>query len=306
MTNFAESPPPFLHNGAIPLYAYGFRPWPIAMPLRSRMRKALWVGRHLYRRIHHRHNFGDYLSADLVRSIAIDPVAIVDEHRSGKFLAIGSVLWALEDGDVVWGSGALNDKPLPPRRNVRCLAVRGPLTERVLIQQGSLNQEAIKPLYFDPAILVGRIYAELRNMRPVENRTLVIPHYSDWHHLHEWRSHGLFNSDCEVVNPLDHPRSIARRIAMAGRVISSSLHGLIVAESLGIAAIPFKLTDNREPSFKYEDYYAGSGRPTPLFRNTLQSALDSEAPVGPKWDDAFLRRALASFPYPIRPSLVAK
>ena len=69
-----------------------------------------------------------------------------------------------------------------------------------------------------------------------------------------------------------------RTIASAGLVVSSSLHGIVVAEAYGVPAVP--VASSTEPVFKYEDYYAGTGRELPAPAATWQDGLRA-APAPP-------------------------
>ena len=55
-------------------------------------------------------------------------------------------------------------------------------------------------------------------------------------------------------------------------VISTSLHGLVLADAYGIPARMLRITEN-EPLFKYQDYYEGTGRSTFTFATSVEEAL---------------------------------
>ena len=56
------------------------------------------------------------------------------------------------------------------------------------------------------------------------------------------------------------PLAFVRALLGAERVVSSSLHGVILAEAYGIPAT-YLDSGNGENRFKYDDYYAGHGPP---------------------------------------------
>ena len=62
-----------------------------------------------------------------------------------------------------------------------------------------------------------------------------------------------------VVYPTQPWYEVIEKILDSKFVISSSLHGIIIAEAFGIPARLLKITD-KEPLFKYADYYYGTGR----------------------------------------------
>jgi pyruvyltransferase len=55
-------------------------------------------------------------------------------------------------------------------------------------------------------------------------------------------------------------------------VISSSLHGVIIAESYGIPARLLRVTEKNH-LFKYQDYYLGTGRPHFQYATSVEEAL---------------------------------
>jgi pyruvyltransferase len=94
-----------------------------------------------------------------------------------------------------------------------------------------------------------------------------------------------------LIDPRTNVKEVLGRIAASDFVIGSSLHGIVVAESLGL---PARLIESTvEPGFKYEDYYAGTGRAgyTPARSVTEAMRLGGEPP--PVWDRDGL---LAAFP----------
>jgi len=283
---------------SIDLFAFGFRPTTRASS-RSLPRRLAWKLRHLGGRIVHHHNFGDYLSYQLVSWLASSRVLLADQSESGKLLAIGSILWSLQDDDVIWGSGAHRPGQIPRRSNVRCLAVRGPLTLQELRRANVVSADC-RPLFFDPGVLVSLLFPGLKTLSSVPGKTLVIPHYSDLATVHQMVS--KLDLPVDVVNPFRRPIRIAEMITRSERVISSSLHGLIFADALGIPAIPLRLDGNKEPPFKYEDYFEGTGRSAPRFSSDIVDALDRD-PRSFRYSQADLNRFVSRFPFPLNPGI---
>lgn len=277
------------------LFAFGL--YPTSRKASASLPKRMgWKLKNFHRKVFNLHNFGDYLSYQLVSTLSSSRVRIAEATEHAKLLAIGSILWSLQDQDVIWGSGAHRHDQIPRRRNVNCIAVRGPLTLHEL-RRAEIVSKNCQPLFFDPAILISLIYPELMVRGAKKAKTVLIPHYSDIH-----RVNALLNQSgisVEVVSPLSHPLKVASKILQAERVISSSLHGLILADALGVSAVPLRLDGNREPTFKYEDYYEGSGRCTPRFSTDIGEAMDRNPPAF-RYDNEALARDLASFPYPIK------
>ncbi|MEB3260541.1 MAG: polysaccharide pyruvyl transferase family protein [Cyanobacteriota bacterium] len=281
----------------IKLFAFGFSPTTRTASA-SRSRRAWWRLKRFKQLCFHRHNFGDFLSYQLVSALSEPRVCIAGHEETGKFLAIGSILWSLQDNDVIWGSGAHREGQVPTRRIENCFAVRGPLTFSELRRAGVVGRDC-QPLFFDPGILLPLLCPDLEKVEKISGKTVVIPHYTDLEKLSQWQKQMGVN--LSVIDPFDHPLKVARRIVQAERVISSSLHGLILADAFGVSAVPLRLDGNREPTFKYVDYYLGSGRSEPRFSTDLFEALDRHPrPFSYRSDD--LSRFLSSFPFSMKPA----
>ncbi len=62
-----------------------------------------------------------------------------------------------------------------------------------------------------------------------------------------------------------HPSAVIKQIAECECIVSSSLHGLIIADSLGIPNIHVKVTNNLlGDGFKFDDYYSAYHLPHTL------------------------------------------
>lgn len=228
-------------------------------------------------------NFGDELSAAVIEKIINKPVtrALPTDHF--KLLGIGSIIQFAKDHDVIWGSG-MNGKDLKWKRypfqvlDVR--AVRGPLTQQFLINLG-IKAPAV---FGDPALLLPFLFPEFQVSLKPKYKYSVIPHISEIEHL-------LKNKN--VVLPTAPWRTVVEKILQSEFVISSSLHGIIVAEAFGIPARFLRLTNN-EPDFKYADYYLGTGRPSFTAARSISEALEMGGEPSPTCD---LDALLNAFPY---------
>lgn len=204
-------------------------------------------------------NFGDIASRDVVERLAGTPTrsAALAER---KLLAIGSIAHASRPGDVVWGSGVKGTKRRfdPGLSDVDVRAVRGPLSADALRAAGADLSRVTE--VFDPGCLFGRLFAaEIAAFDPERNAdrgpVRIVPHYRDDLMLRriEAALTGSFLSvDC---SPLD----MICGMLGAEAIISSSLHGIIFAEALGIPAYWLRAVGG-EDAFKFYDYYYGTGR----------------------------------------------
>ena len=207
-------------------------------------------------------NYGDALMTPLLRTLFdIEPEYVPMDKA--ELIGVGSILdsyhrgrstwqrlinsWPRRDLHV-WGSGFMNvgGKPWWPQR-VHIHAVRGPLSrEKVGLP--------IIPLG-DPALLLPAIWAKPRT----EIEVAVVPHFATYREFLD-RYKTSLPRHWQIVDLLGDPELITKQIACAEIVVSSSLHGLIVADAYNVPAI--RLSGGRRikgDGFKYRDYEAFRG-----------------------------------------------
>lgn len=231
-------------------------------------------------------NFGDLLGPMIVDRLARDLPRPVDPGR--RLVAIGSILHFAGPGDVVWGTG-VNPKGELDEHILRTLdirAVRGPQTAELLRNRYGLDVPAV---YGDPGLLLPHAFPALAGAPPSPLHDLtVVPN------LNDLAPRGSMPSGWRgcVVSPRANVGAIIRRIHRSRLVVGSSLHAIIVAESLGVPARA--VASGHEEPFKYEDYYLATGRdPAGLLVGSVDEAIDLGGAPALDWDAAPL---LAAFP----------
>lgn len=191
-------------------------------------------------------NFGDLLSPALVQRYFRFRPDFSDEPGRGRLLTIGSVARRARPGDLVFGSGLMREVEFVAS-GVRFFAVRGPMT-RDLIRDADVPN-----VFGDPALLLPRFYMP----RTVKRVSVgVIPHYSD---------QDIMRRDDSAIRNIDvTSRNWAKTvdaITSCDVVLSSSLHGIVVAEAYGVPAVWVRASDRvRGDGFKFRDYYASTNR----------------------------------------------
>jgi hypothetical protein len=178
-------------------------------------------------------NFGDILSPFILKKLGY---SIIEANRnaSGKFMCIGSTAKFIKPNDIVWGTGIMRDSD-PIEKNARYLAVRGPLT----------GNKVGCNVYGDPGLLCSHFWPmEKTNTKPLG----FIPHYVDY------KKHDVGNND--QINLLNaNPVEVMKEVVKYNSIISSSLHGIIVAHSYGIPAGWWQPSDKLSgDGSKFEDY----------------------------------------------------
>lgn len=233
-------------------------------------------------------NFGDELSPIIVNYLLNKQGLYLDEVTPTRrrdcsprrLFAVGSILHEVRPGDVVWGSGLNPNSQVltnPPfTDDVRL--VRGPVTAKFLARTHGCSCEK----YGDPALLLPKIYP--RNDSQQSS--------GDWIFIPNFRDLPFFDTD-RMVHPTLPWRTVVDRICGSQLVLSSSLHGIIVAEAYGI---PARLILSRtEALLKYEDYYSGTNR---AFRPacTIHEGLALGGEPSPSFDLSVIE---GTFPYDI-------
>lgn len=215
-------------------------------------------------------NFGDALTPWVLARHGI--VAVHTPLSEARAVGIGSLVDQLpQDFDgTIWGSGLLRDtEPRLPR--ARVLAVRGPLTRDRL----GLGEDVVLG---DPGLLVGR-----HVRRSVPHWQLgVVPH--SLHHADIALERLGRQSGVRVIDVRSTPSVVMGQIARCGAILTTSLHGLIVADALEIPAA----WTQREPilwggDFKFRDYEAvvSPGVSREIQINITTSATDIVRACGP-------------------------
>lgn len=184
-------------------------------------------------------NMGDALNYWLVNKITNKPVVWVPKESTNyKFVCIGSILnWA--DGNCgVWGAGLANQTDtVNPGCQLHC--VRGPISASIAIESGKWSADTV-PLG-DPALLVPKYYKGKKAHQSI--KVGIIPHYADFHALNNPRSPENSFAGIAIINVFDPIEKIVDEIKKCQVILSSSLHGLILADAYGIPNKQIKITD---------------------------------------------------------------
>ena len=203
-----------------------------------------------------RANIGDSMNPWLVGQIAgrTLPYANPRSTRGPNLLAIGSILQFCNDDSAIWGSGFIRRDSKVRLRPRSIHGVRGPLTLKRLKQLGI---DADVP-FFDAAILASRYIAP--SAPASEDHIGIIMHYAD-DHLFETSALARHKHAVKISVETDDVHRFAAELSRCHVVVSTSLHGIILAEAFGRPALWATCSDNVIGNgFKFHDYYAASGR----------------------------------------------
>ena len=199
-------------------------------------------------------NYGDLLSKYLVEKISgkkvcwVHPKKLRWFQKKKHYLAIGSILAQATKHSEVWGSGIIAQDQEVALANF--YAVRGPETRKLLLKQHIECPE----VYGDPALLLPRYFD------PKINKTIKtgwVPHYED---LELVKRVNLPKNDILIDLRTNDVEETTKQLLSCERILSSSLHGLIVAHAYGIPAVWVKLSDNLfGDDVKFRDYFGSVG-----------------------------------------------
>jgi pyruvyltransferase len=224
-------------------------------------------------------NFGDLLGPLIVDGMRRHLGFEGPPTRDAQLLSIGSVMHFAHDDAVVWGTGVNGkaDASLHRAERLDVRATRGPVTEQWLRSRGF---DVPSGVHGDPALLLPWVLPELQSMPNRRDVTVVM-------NLNDPPPRGRR----DALDPRRPLRECLETIAASRLVVGSSLHGVIVAEALGI---PARLVASTvEPRMKYDDYYGGTGRPEYHPARSIDEAIAIGGEEALSWDPDPL---IAAFP----------
>ena len=205
-------------------------------------------------------NFGDEITIPILdRLFGIEAVPVPLEDA--ELLGAGSILehyawgnrrrWTWRrwffPGDIhVWGTGTLfSDHLIDWPQRLHFHAVRGSLTAK--------RVEAHAVTLGDPGILASRLVDPPKKRSSVA----VVPHFVD-------KKRVPLPKDWQIVDPEQRVDDVLCQVGSAELVLSSSLHGLIAADSFGIPCVWVKYFAESphlpgSPTHKFIDYASTRG-----------------------------------------------
>lgn len=191
---------------------------------------------------------------------------------------------------VVWGSGihklecisTLTRYNYIKKMDIR--AVRGPVTQYILKYCGYDCPE----IYGDPAILMPLIYPH--SDRCTDGKISLVRHFKS---TDTYLPKDINKIDIKTTDY----KYFIDEICSSKKVISSSLHGIILAESYGVPAIFFQDNMDRE-LLKFYDWYYSTGRKNIKIAYSLEEAIEMEAMPLPELS-RMRNDLIKTFPYDI-------
>lgn len=205
-------------------------------------------------------NFGDFITPYLLRKCCNIDVKYSHEPACQDdmctIVSTGSIYRLVNERALVFGTGVRDYDQQVQKSNI-IFGVRGPLTRRRALAAG----DECPPIYGDPALLLARVYSPPFVLR---YKLGIIPHISQYKTVLS-----LYKEDVKAGNVFivdlrtKDVESVVRQVLQCERVVSSSLHGIIVCHSYGIPVRWIRFDDNiNGDDTKYHDHFAAVDLPS--------------------------------------------
>lgn len=260
-------------------------------------------------------NFGDALNLCLLQTLFGVDIRYEDIKKC-DCVCIGSLLQLLVVPPLsfrnkikrffahriaIWGTGFINQAPEFPHtlsRKTRIYALRGKIS---LARMQKYTKRRLRNVVLgDPGLLANRLI----DTKKIEKKYKlgIIPHYVD-------KNNPLLdniNVEQSVIIDVQKPvMEVLVQIAQCENIISSAMHGLIVADSLGIPNARMVLSNKIVGGdYKFQDYYSAfdMAMPPPLIMTpdthvTNVDFIKQEYRVSSEKIEQICQKLLKVFPY---------
>ncbi len=170
-------------------------------------------------------------------------------------VTVGSIIGHLNRGSVdIWGAGLmrpLKDEALETLKgldDVRVHAVRGTQTRAELVEKLGWD---VPEVYGDPGLLLPRFYRP-EPCAASAGKVSVVAHARHAEHFT-----GTNSAEVHLVDVGHSLEQVVDEIASSAACISTSLHGVIVAQAYGVPWTWLKISDAglRGGKYKFEDFF---------------------------------------------------
>ncbi len=184
-----------------------------------------------------------YLLKFLFRRISLDELMDVRFSGEKNLLGIGSILSRSNRSSVVWGSGFMDSDE--SFNGGKVLAVRGRLSNEKLLNEGHRGCS----VYGDPALLLPLFVPPVLDKK---YDVALIPHWSEYDYFQK-----TYGDTCKVINvQTTNVEGFVNELTACHYILSSSLHGIILAHAYKIPALWISHGYIGTDGFKFHDYFS--------------------------------------------------
>jgi len=201
-------------------------------------------------------NFGDFIGPYLISKITNKPVLNVRLFQHSGIMAVGSIAHMVDRKNMVmWGSGLmypLTDEKIRDfkRYNPEILSVRGMETAKLLLEAGI--DVPNHSFYGDPALIMPLFYKPSVSS---PKKIGICPHYV---HKPYFLKNIFIKNSLKIIDVQQDVETVVDSISSSSVCISTSLHGLIIAQAYGIPWVWLEISDNPlfGKDFKFKDFFS--------------------------------------------------
>lgn len=201
-------------------------------------------------------------------------------YHGGALMRLQQFINGIRQPEVyVWGTGFINYDDCRGRffkRDMRFLALRGELSRRNVER---MTGKTLDIPTGDAGILADRLLDGLPEKR---YELGIIPHICD---LKDEAAAQLAEKyeNALLINVKDEPLEVVSQIAQCRYVLSSSLHGLIVADSFNVPNMHIVFGERlKGDGYKFDDYYSAYNVPH-IQRDLRREAAPSLDEIGSRY-----------------------
>lgn len=203
-------------------------------------------------------NWGDKVNPYLFEKITgmkvVSSNSIFNYKHKLEILGVGSIITGDLSNYVIWGSGIISEKTVIRNKPKEVLALRGLNTLKKMKEVGSGCD-----IFGDPVLL----FPEIIDKKNVQKKYKygIVPHFKNKNSQGIKKIVELNNPEIKIIDiQSEGVEQFVIDILSCDNILSSSLHGLILAEAYGIPTCRVVFSEKiLGGDFKFYDYYSGVG-----------------------------------------------
>jgi pyruvyltransferase len=203
-------------------------------------------------------NWGDKVNPYLVEKLTgkkvISSNALFNFKNKPEILGVGSIITGDLSNYVIWGSGVISEKTTLVNKPKEVLALRGHNTlQKIRAVGGDCD------VFGDPVLLFPEIFPA--NNVSKKYKYGIVPHFKNKDSIGIQKIKALNNPEIKIIDiQSEGVEQFVIDILSCENIVSSSLHGLILAEAYGIPTARVIFSENLlGGDYKFYDYYSGVG-----------------------------------------------
>jgi pyruvyltransferase len=202
-------------------------------------------------------NWGDsvnpYLFEKITGKKGVSSNVMYNFLNREEILGIGSIIVGDLSNYVIWGSGIMWEDIKLLNKPKEVLALRGLKTLKKIQEVGG-NCD----VFGDPVLLFPEIFSS-QNIEK-KYKYGIVPHFKDKNKIGVQKIANLNDPEIKIIDIQNGIEEFVIDILNCENILSSSLHGLILAEAYGIPTCRLIFSEEMKGGdFKFFDYYSGVG-----------------------------------------------